>query len=87
MNPKSFVKFDRVVSRAVGRWSQSFLDAISEANTSAECPLELKMFVDKRMLFKVEVSDANLYRNRRNYIVKKSLWMTVSLSGLYHYMG
>lgn len=36
MNPKSFVKFDRVVSRAVGRWSQSFLDAISELANDEE---------------------------------------------------
>jgi len=31
------------------------------------------MFVDQRMLFKVEVSDSNLYRNRnwRSYTVRK----------------
>jgi hypothetical protein len=29
------------------------------------------MFVDKRILFKVEVTDANLYRNWRGYTVKK----------------
>lgn len=29
------------------------------------------MFVDKRMLFKVEVSDANLFRNWRSYTVNK----------------
>lgn len=34
-------------------------------------PQELNMGVDKRMLFRVEVSDANLYRNWRTYAVKK----------------
>jgi hypothetical protein len=29
------------------------------------------VFVEKRMLFKVEVTDANLYRNWRSYTVKK----------------
>jgi hypothetical protein len=29
------------------------------------------MFVDQRMLFKVEVNDSNLYRNWRSYTVKK----------------
>lgn len=32
---------------------------------------ELNAFVDKRMLFKVEVSDANLFRNWQSYTVKK----------------
>jgi len=31
----------------------------------------VKMFVDKRILFKFEVSDANLYRNWRSYTVKR----------------
>lgn len=34
-------------------------------------PPELDIFVDKRMLFKVEVGDANLFRNWRSYTVKK----------------
>ena len=34
-------------------------------------PPEFDAFVDKLMLFKVEVSDANLFRNWRNYTVKK----------------
>lgn len=67
----TFVLFDWVVSQAVGRSAQSYLDAMSEATTAAECPQDLKMFVDKRMLFKVEVSDANLYHNWRGYTVKK----------------
>jgi hypothetical protein len=29
------------------------------------------VFINKRMLFKVEVTDANLYRNWRGYTVKK----------------
>jgi hypothetical protein len=29
------------------------------------------VFVNKRILFKVEVTDANLYRNWRSYTVKK----------------
>jgi glycine cleavage system regulatory protein len=29
------------------------------------------VFVNRRMLFKVEVTDANLYRNWRGYTVKK----------------
>jgi hypothetical protein len=29
------------------------------------------VFVNKRVLFKVEVTDANLYRNWRGYTVKK----------------
>jgi len=38
---------------------------------NAVYPAELNAFVDKRMLFKVEVSDANLFRNWHSYTVKK----------------
>ncbi|GAU47014.1 hypothetical protein TSUD_403240 [Trifolium subterraneum] len=43
----------------LGRWS------------SNNYPSELDVFVEKRLLFKVEVTDANLYRNWRGYTVKK----------------
>jgi len=35
-------------------------------------PLEFNFFVDKKMLFKVEVSDGNVNRKWRNYGVKKA---------------
>lgn len=38
---------------------------------STAYPPELNAFVAKRMLFKVEVSDANLYRNWHSFTVKK----------------
>jgi hypothetical protein len=31
----------------------------------------IDVFVNKRMLFKIDVTDANLYRNRRGYTAKK----------------
>jgi hypothetical protein len=34
-------------------------------------PPELNVFVEKKMLFKGEVSDANLFHNWHGYIVKK----------------
>jgi hypothetical protein len=34
-------------------------------------PHELDVFVNKRVHFKVEVTDANLFRNWRGYTVKK----------------
>jgi hypothetical protein len=39
--------------------------------SSNSYPQELDVFVEKRMLFKVKVTDANLYRNWRSYTVKK----------------
>jgi hypothetical protein len=39
--------------------------------SSNSYPPELDVFVEKQMLFKVEVTDANLYRNWRSYTVKK----------------
>jgi hypothetical protein len=40
-------------------------------NNSRSYPPALEAFINKRMLFKVEVTDANLYRNWRGYTVKK----------------
>jgi membrane protein required for beta-lactamase induction len=37
----------------------------------APYPPDLDIFVDKRALFKVEVSDANLFRNWQSFTVKK----------------
>lgn len=41
-------------------------------NEGIPYPTELNVFVDKRMLFKVDVTDANLYRNWRSYTVKET---------------
>ncbi|KAK2352282.1 replication protein A 70 kDa DNA-binding subunit [Trifolium repens] len=43
----------------------------TEGPNSGAYPHELNVFVNKRMLFKVEVTDANLFRNWRGYAVKK----------------
>ncbi|KAK2391029.1 replication protein A 70 kDa DNA-binding subunit [Trifolium repens] len=64
----TFVMFDRVVFQFLGRTAQDLLDAMNDEHTY---PPELNVFVNKRMLFKVEVTDANLYRNWRGYTVKK----------------
>jgi len=45
--------------------------AVYRGNDLTDYPTELNVFVDKRMLFKVKVSDANLFRNWRSYTVKK----------------
>ncbi|CAJ2672071.1 unnamed protein product [Trifolium pratense] len=50
---------------------QDLLDAMNNDPSSPSYPRELDMFVNKWMLFKVEVTDANLYRNWRGYNVKK----------------
>jgi hypothetical protein len=42
-----------------------------QMNHRTSYPSELNVFIDKRILFKVEVSDANLYRNWRSFTVKK----------------
>lgn len=42
-----------------------------QRNDLAAYPTELNVFADKRMLFKIEVNDANLFRNWRSYAVKK----------------
>jgi len=42
-----------------------------QRNESVIYPTELDAFVDKRMLFKVEVSAGNLHRSWRSYTVKK----------------
>ncbi|KAK2421360.1 hypothetical protein QL285_031999 [Trifolium repens] len=64
----TFVMFDRVVFQILGRTAQDLLDAMNNEHTY---PQELNVFINKRMLFKVEVTDANLYRNWRGYTVKK----------------
>ncbi|GAU39681.1 hypothetical protein TSUD_320930 [Trifolium subterraneum] len=67
----TFIMFDRVVSQVLGRTAQDLLDTMNNEGGSRSYPPELDVFVDKRMLFKVEVTDANLYRNWRGYTVKK----------------
>ncbi|MCH79284.1 ATP-dependent DNA helicase PIF1 [Trifolium medium] len=67
----TFVMFDRVVFQVVGRTAQDLLDAMNDDPRSPSYPRELDMFINKWMLFKVEVTDANLYRNWRGYTVKK----------------
>ncbi|KAK2423169.1 replication protein A 70 kDa DNA-binding subunit [Trifolium repens] len=67
----TFVMFDRIVSQVLGRTAQDLLDAMNNEEASNAYPQELDTFVDKRILFKVEVTDANLYRNWRGYTVKK----------------
>ncbi|KAK2389279.1 hypothetical protein QL285_062880 [Trifolium repens] len=60
----TFTLFDRVVSRVLGR---SVQDLLVTMNQDLTYPRELDTFVDKRMLFKVDVTDANLFRNSRSY--------------------
>ncbi|XP_045798032.1 uncharacterized protein LOC123892275 [Trifolium pratense] len=67
----TFVMFDRVVFQVVGLTAQDLLDAMNNDPSSPSYPKELDMFVNKWMLFKVEVTDANFYRNWRGYNVKK----------------
>lgn len=67
----TFILFDRVVSQVLGNTVQDLLDAMGNRNDTAAYPPELNVFVDKRKVFKVEVSDANLFRNWRSYTVKK----------------
>ncbi|KAK2378193.1 replication protein A 70 kDa DNA-binding subunit [Trifolium repens] len=67
----TFIMFDRVVAQFIGRTAQDLLDAANRGPNSGAYPNELDVFVNKRMLFKVEVTDANLFRNWRGYAVKK----------------
>ncbi|KAK2410175.1 replication protein A 70 kDa DNA-binding subunit [Trifolium repens] len=73
----TFIMFDRVVAQFIGRTAQDLLDTANRVNPYFFCPNsgaypnELDVFVNKRMLFKVEVTDANLFRNWRGYAVKK----------------
>ncbi|CAJ2643107.1 unnamed protein product [Trifolium pratense] len=67
----TFVMFDRVVFQIVGLTAQDMLDSMNNDPNSTTYPRELDVFINKRMLFKVEVTDANLYRNWRGYTVKK----------------
>ncbi|WJX72997.1 hypothetical protein P8452_56824 [Trifolium repens] len=64
----TFTLFDRVVSRVLGRTVQNLLATM---NQDLAYPPELDTFVNKRMLFKVDVTDANLLRNCRTYTVRK----------------
>ncbi|KAK2423220.1 replication protein A 70 kDa DNA-binding subunit [Trifolium repens] len=64
----TFTLFDRVVSRVLGRSVQNLLATM---NQDLAYPPELDTFVNKRMLFKVDVTDANLLRNCRTYTVRK----------------
>ncbi|XP_045821940.1 uncharacterized protein LOC123914810 [Trifolium pratense] len=67
----TFVMFDRVVFQVVGLTAQDLLDSMNNDPNSTAYPQALDVFINKQMLFKVEVSDANLYRNWRAYTVKK----------------
>ncbi|KAK2443692.1 replication protein A 70 kDa DNA-binding subunit [Trifolium repens] len=67
----TFVLFDRIVFQIVGMTAQDLLDGMNNNNNSRSYPPALEAFINKRMLFKVEVTDANLYRNWRGYTVKK----------------
>ncbi|XP_045801391.1 uncharacterized protein LOC123895200 [Trifolium pratense] len=67
----TFVMFDRVVFQVVGLTAQDLLDYMNNDPSSPPYPRELDLFVNKWMLFKAEVTDANLYRNWRGYNVKK----------------
>ncbi|MCH79270.1 replication factor A protein [Trifolium medium] len=67
----TFVMFDKTITQVIGRTAQDLLDGMNNERTTGSYPQELDVFVDKRMLFKIEVADANLYRNWRNYNVKK----------------
>ncbi|WJX54790.1 hypothetical protein P8452_40630 [Trifolium repens] len=67
----TFVLFDRVVFQIVGVTAQDLLDGMNNEQNSRSYPPQLEVFINKRMLFKVEVTDANLYRNWRGYTVKK----------------
>ncbi|KAK2352284.1 hypothetical protein QL285_096593 [Trifolium repens] len=67
----TFIMFDRVVAQFIGRTAHDLPDAANRGPNSGAYPHELNVFVNKRMLFKVEVTDANLFRNWRGYAVKK----------------
>jgi len=41
-------------------------------NKDDDYPAEFKVFLDKQILFKVEVSEGNVTRKYRNYAVKKA---------------
>ena len=43
-----------------------------QANKDVDYPPEFNMFIDKQVLFKVEVSDGNIKKKYRNYAVKKA---------------
>jgi len=43
-----------------------------QTNKDAEYPPEFNIFVDKQILFKVEVSEGNVKKKYRNYTVKRA---------------
>jgi len=45
---------------------------VQPENKSVERPLDFNFFVDKKLLFMVEVSDGNVNRKWRNYGVKRA---------------
>jgi hypothetical protein len=45
---------------------------VQPENKSIGYPIDFNFFVDKKMLFKVEVSDGNINRKWRNYGVKRA---------------
>lgn len=66
----TFILFDRNVSAFVSRSVQDLIDA--QPNNAKDYPAELDLFIGKQMLFKVEVTEANLLHNWRNYAVKRT---------------
>ncbi|KAK2413154.1 hypothetical protein QL285_035892 [Trifolium repens] len=63
------VELTPVVSQMTGPITLSLF--ASDTSEDLVYPLELNVFVEKKMLFKGEVSDANLFHNWHSYIVKK----------------
>lgn len=51
---------------------QDLIDKKNMGNSISDYPSELKVFIGKEMLFKVEITDGNLLHNWRNYAVKRS---------------
>jgi len=68
-----FILFDRNVSAFVSRSVQDLIDA--QPNNAKDYPAELDLFIGKQMLFKVEVTEANLLHNWRSYAVKRTTYV------------
>ncbi|MCH87898.1 replication factor A protein, partial [Trifolium medium] len=68
----TFVLFDRIVSQFLGRNVGDLIVEFNQEIGSDSYPPDLNMFLDKKMLFKVEVSKGNVRKWFKNYTVKRA---------------
>ncbi|XP_045817056.1 uncharacterized protein LOC123910068 isoform X1 [Trifolium pratense] len=68
----TFVLFDRVVTEILGRNVADLIAEFNQGIGSDSYPPDLNMFINKQMLFKVEITKGHVNKRYNNYNVKRA---------------